>query len=216
VRTFCVENEFERPVRVSMKQNSYRGVWQSSTPYVSRGDRACILRDTINRIGFENERIECYFNFEDQPSSKIGCGYSYFLRKDSDLVALHTLRNPSGSGGFSITSERTVPPPQDRRVRTVCIESDNPSPIRLVVSQNSPSGIWKNVTRYVRLGVRSCLDSTALSPAADGLPLQCQYNRAGFENYPSACSGENFILDRSSSSLGVYECHTLACRASTR
>jgi len=216
VNSICVENAFDRRIRLQARQyNSRNGnVIQFPTQYASRGDRACIPRDIINRLGFERERIECYYNFVDEPSRNVGCGFKYFLKKNSDLIALHVLQSPSG--GFNIRSEPRVASPPARRVRTVCIENDRSSSIRLVLMQNTSTGSWQNVSRYVKLGLRSCLEPAALASAVDGFPVQCQYNSIGFENYVNDCRGDNFILDRSSNSLGVYECSTLTCRGYTR
>merc|ERR1711963_125179 len=131
----------------------------------------------------------------------MNCGSNFKLRKSSSMFAYAQVRDPSGSMGM--ISQRDYVPPTSRRVRTVCVESDNTSPIRMVLSQSTPSGFWQHATEYVSLGLRRCVDFDALRPALNGHPLQCQFNRAGFENILHSCGGGNFILDRFRRPVGM-------------
>jgi hypothetical protein len=216
VRTFCVETKFERPIRLYVRQRTLtsQGIWQGTTQFVSqREDRACIRQTDINLNAFDGAKLDCHFSFIDPPSSTMSCGGNYRLKKDSNRIAVAKVQDLSEEVAVAL-EEASPAPAKDRRVRTICVESDNTSPVRLVVTQNTSHGFWRHATRYVSLGLRHCIAFDTLRAAVDGFPIQCQYNRAGFEHILNKCSGENFILDRFKRSLGVYECNTMTCRAS--
>jgi len=215
VRTFCVETKFGRPIRLYVRKqdSTSQGIWQGTTLFVSqREDRACIRLADINRNA-EGTKLECHYSLMDPPSSTMHCGGNYRFKKNSSIIAVAKAQNHAEE--VAVVSEEASPSPRkDRRVRTICVQSDSTSPVRLVVTQNTSRGFWQHATQYVRSGLRHCIAFDTLRPAVDGSPIQCQYNRAGFEHILNKCSGENFILDRFKRSLGVYGCNTMTCRAS--
>jgi len=116
----------------------------------------------------------------------------------------HALHYSNLTGSVSMSEVMTA---GNMYVKNICLRNEGRFLLRLVTQQVTPQRTWNSFSQYVSHGDHACLSSWSVSRwGTDKAYFTCMFNKPEAPQIRSSCSGERFLLSKSSTYTGIYLC----------